>query len=393
LQEYVPLSTYVDDLIKLLDNTFGSETPVHVAGWSFGAIIALKLAQSHPGRVKKLVVIQGGYFQPKANHIGSLRPGGETLFGPDWAWVKDLCSYESLSVDERCDRMLQHADIRRKDLAHRDQMCPPYKWVHLMYARSEKLTVMKKAEDLARGVLVQETAVFAEGTAKVEEIVVPTLIIHGRHDGMHTEARAQELQARMPNAELVVLEGEGHVGVVVKSSATITDFLINGHLTDPTKADVSRLPNAPHREKCTKSRILSMQDEIAVLFSKPDFQTRLREIFEGAPDDALQQALGRQKLCREPQMAVIKRYGFPGTSAGWLESVVAVQEFQNDAEVAANQVRIQALLNPVTATVESIIAKYVHHGTKEDQKESSHYGNSRSATLLPQWLHDRRAAP
>jgi len=385
----VPLSTYVDDLIELVDKTFGSETQVHVAGWSFGAVLALKLAQSHPDRVKKLVVIQGGYFQPKENHIGSLSPGGESLFGADWAWVKDLCSYETLSVDERCDRMLQHADIRRKDPAFRKQMSPSYKWVQQIYARSEKLTVMKRAEDLGRGVLVQETAVFAEGTAKVEEIVVPTLIVHGRQDGMHMEARAQELRARMPNAELVVLEDQGHVGVVVKSSATIMDFLINGHLTDPTKTDVPKLPNAPYREKTTKTRILSMQDEIAVLFSKPDFQTKLREIFEGAPDDALMQALGRQKLCLEPQREVIKRYGFAGTSAGWLESVVAVQEFQNDSEVAANQVRLQALLNPVTATVESIIAKYVHRGAKDDEKESTHYGLSRSGALIPPWLHGR----
>merc|ERR1719424_962182 len=197
------------------------------------------------------------------------------------------------------------------------------------------------------------------------------------------EARAQELWARMPNAELVVLEDQGHVGVVVKSSATIMDFLINGHLTDPTKTDVPKLPNAPYREKSTKTRIISMQDEIAVLFSKPDFQTKLREIFEGAPDDALMQALGRQKLCLEPQREVIKRYGFAGTSAGWLESVVAVQEFQNDSEVAANQVRLQALLNPVTATVESIIAKYVHRGAKDDEKESTHYGLSRSGALIP----------
>ena len=88
-------------------------------------------------------------------------------------------------------------------------------------------------------------------------------------------------------------------------------------------------------------------------------------------------------------MEVIKRYGFAGTSAGWLESVVAVQEFENDAEVAANQVRIQALLNPVTAIVESIVARHVHRGSNEDHKESSHSGSAGSGALLPPWLHGR----
>lgn len=249
LQDYVPLSTYVDDLIELLDHTFGPNAPVYVVGWSVGAAIALALARLHPKRVKKLAVVQGGYFKPKHSHIGKAETPGQHLFGKDWAWVKDVCSYDSLSVKERCHRMLEHTDIRRREPAHRKKMSPPYKWVHQMYTLSETLTVMGRAQELGRGALIQLTAMFAEGTAKVEEITTPTLIVHGRWDGMHPVTRAEELKDKMPDAQLVILEEFGHVNSVAAGSPAITNFFINSHLDlsaigqdnkPPTLSDVAQ---------------------------------------------------------------------------------------------------------------------------------------------------------
>jgi len=344
LQHYVPLNTYVDDLIELLDHTFGANAPVHVVGWGLGSSIALMLARLHAQRVKKLVLVQGGYFKPQLSHIGALTPGAEHLFGKDWPWVKDQCSYESLGVDERCHRLLQHADVRRQDPIYRKEMSPSYKWLHRVYSRSENQTVMKNAAELGRGVLVQQTAAFAEGTDKVEEITVSTLIIHGQQDGMHATERAHELKDKMPNAQLVILD-QGHVGVVVPASSTITAFLVNSQLGVDDFLE-KEVPRAPAEIKLTKARILAMQDELVAGFRKPGFQEKLRKIFAEHSKDPLAQALGRQKLCQQPQMDVIQRYGFPATSAGWLESLMAVVQFQNEPEVAANEARAKSLLNP-----------------------------------------------
>lgn len=397
LQNYVPLKTYVDDLVELVDHVFGSDTTVHVVGWSVGSVIALALARLYPSRVEKLVVIQGGYWEPKENHIGSLTPGGEELFGSDWPWIKDLCSYSSLSVDERCDRMLQHADVRRKDPIFRQRMSPTYKWVKQIYARSEKLTVMKRAEELGMGVLVQETAVFAEGTAEVESIQTPTLIIHGRHDGMHPVKRAEELNERMPNAQLVIVD-EGHVSVVVSSAPTISNFLRNSHLDlvhiqklAITDAVVTETTSIQTRSlKLSKMRALAMQDEMAAEFRRPEFQAKLRAIFADAPGDIFKQALARQKLCEEPQLAVIKKYGFPATQAGCLESVKAIADFKDDPDVAANQAKLHSLLNPNVQDNQggSVAAQPKHCDRRPNfaQRSKELQAPANTGALHPPWL-------
>jgi len=44
----------------------------------------------------------------------------------------------------------------------------------------------------------------------LEQIVVPTLIIQGRHDKARTPEHGAEMQKRLPNARLEVVEGAGH---------------------------------------------------------------------------------------------------------------------------------------------------------------------------------------
>lgn len=211
LDRYLPLSTYVDDLLALVDDVFGADVAINVMGWSFGAVLGMAMARLHPTRVRKLIVVSGGYFEPQPEHIGHLKPGGECLFGKDWQWVQDMINYDKLNVKERCYKMLLHADVRRRDKWFRDSMVPPFQGLHDIYAHTEKMTVMAEAEKLGQGVLLQEIALFAEGTSGVQEIETPTLIVHGRHDGVHPVKRAQELASRVRNSKLAIMEDHGHV--------------------------------------------------------------------------------------------------------------------------------------------------------------------------------------
>jgi 3-oxoadipate enol-lactonase len=67
-----------------------------------------------------------------------------------------------------------------------------------------------------------------EEGAPVERIGVPALVVHGEEDQIVTVANGRSLAERLPNAELVVLPGRGHVPMLEEPrefSALVCDFL------------------------------------------------------------------------------------------------------------------------------------------------------------------------
>jgi pimeloyl-ACP methyl ester carboxylesterase len=62
------------------------------------------------------------------------------------------------------------------------------------------------------GVARQAVAVIASGdrTAKLRDVTVPTLVIHGSHDKMCDVSGGRATAAAIPGAELVVIDGMGH---------------------------------------------------------------------------------------------------------------------------------------------------------------------------------------
>ena len=52
--------------------------------------------------------------------------------------------------------------------------------------------------------------------SQLPKITQPTLIIHGEQDKIVPLERAKELAAAIPNAELLVLEGAGHVPTLTR---------------------------------------------------------------------------------------------------------------------------------------------------------------------------------
>jgi hypothetical protein len=237
-------------------------------------------------------------------------------------------------------------------------MSPPYKFLHQMYVRNEKMTVMKhdNKRDLGLGVLMQEAAVFAEGTVNVEEIKTPTLIVHGRHDGMHDIARAVELKRRMLNVEMLTVKDQGHVGVVAPAAQAITEFLCN---LEPKRTVVP----ADCPLMLSKRKVLKMLAELEEKYEEPHFQSSLRAILGAAGEDHVRQMQHREKLCRQQQYKVIRKYGYAADRVGWLESLVAVGQFKSDLEVVSRQERLSVLLNPTAQSPE-----------KSQQKSSSWLG-------------------
>lgn len=272
-EEYVPLETYVEDLIALADKVYGPDTAFHIAGLSFGAAIALLMARLHPDRVQSVAVLAGGYFEPQRSHVGSLQPGGEALFGKEWKWIKTISSYTTVTTEKRCEQMLYYADVRRNDSAYRQKMLPSFEWCLNNFVRSESITVMKSprsAKELGNGVLVQQTALYAEGTEQVEDIRTPTIIIHGRHDGMHTVDRAVSLKERMRDAMLVILEDQGHV-IVTAAVDTAAGFMHPQIIVNPC---------LQNRRAWSFERATSALEEISIAYLQESCQRKLDAVFD-----------------------------------------------------------------------------------------------------------------
>lgn len=304
LDRYVSLEEYVEDLIALVNKAFSPDTAFHVVGWSFGGALALMMCRLHPGRVRSAVVLSGGYWDQQKEFIGSLS-GSELLFREDWHWIKTLSSYASLGTEERCEQMLYHADTRREDVAFREKMRPTFDWHLDNFVRSEDCTVTKSprsAKELGDGVMAMAIALFAEGTSRVEDILTPTIIVHGRHDGMHSVERAFTLKRKMKSAMLVVLEDEGHV-IVTAAVEMATSFMQPPRYVHPCLQKMQTMTY-----ECAHSAL----EEVSATYMKEGFQKKLDEVFEqfGMTDEEREAAC--HQICLQMQGPILDKYGLPG---------------------------------------------------------------------------------
>lgn len=310
VDKFVPLETYVEDLMALVDEAFAPTAVFHVVGWSFGAALALLLARLHPGRVQSVAVLAGGYWKPSQEPEGTSKHADEELFGKDWQWVKTLSSYSTMDTEERCKQMLLHSDARRSDNAFRETMVPSFEWLLDNFVRSENTTVMnspRSCKDLGAGVLRLAEALYVQGTDKIEEISTPTIIIHGRHDGMHSVERAVALKQKMKSAMLVILEDEGHV-MVTAAVDTALSFM---------------QPQTSVKASLQDSKVLSYDladqalQEISECFMKESCRSKLIAVFEHAGLTNEEKEAESHQICVRVQRPILDKYGISSpTSVG-----------------------------------------------------------------------------
>lgn len=335
LDRYVPIQTYLDDLIALMDLIWGPDSTAHVVGWSFGSVLALSLAKTHQHRVMGLVLLAAGYWEPQPTKLAfapraGLIPNHTEIFGNEWQWVRDVSSYTTLGLAERCRRSLYYADTRRQDSGFRDNMQgASFEAMMKMFERSENDSVMKRLEEvenLGLGVLAQESSVFLEGTPGVEDIRRHTMIVNGRHDGMHTVDRAKELKDKMPSAILEIIEDCGHA-VVRDAAAKAIPFLVR----------------QGKKPQLRRSRATALLDEMTATLRTEEFQKkfRARRDLQGPAGHAR-----RRQLFESRQGPILERYGFEPTLLGledcW-ENLRGLADRFHDLEMATRIARLEAL--------------------------------------------------
>jgi 3-oxoadipate enol-lactonase len=166
------MATFVNDTVALLDHL--GLAPAHVYGQSFGGMVAMQMALSHPRHVRSLVL--------GCTHAGparSVKPGADARVPKDKPY---LALYAPAFAEE-------HPEHVEEDILVGSQNPRP------LHAGRRQWQVFQSWDVWDR----------------LGEISRPTLVIHGTEDRLVPVENGRRLAAAIPGAELVLLEGAGHV--------------------------------------------------------------------------------------------------------------------------------------------------------------------------------------
>jgi 3-oxoadipate enol-lactonase len=180
---------FTADLLRVVD--FLKERQAHVVGLSMGGRIARNFALKHPGRVATLA-------------LANTSPG-----------------FDALSPQE----VLRYVEERTSGT--------PPSARRLLGSRAgpgaqEALLASFHALRNESYLKTLEASVSQDRGAPLERLAVPTLVITGDEDRVYPPALARGMAQRIPGAELVVLEGCGHLSNLEQPerfNAALLDFL------------------------------------------------------------------------------------------------------------------------------------------------------------------------
>jgi pimeloyl-ACP methyl ester carboxylesterase len=156
--------------------------PAHVAGLSWGSTVVQELYRHHPGLVVTLILI-GAY----AGWKGSL-PADEVAARVEG--VRQMLAGPAETFDPTLPGLFAGE--------------PPAEFVPLL----EEIAADVRAETLKREVFVMAEA---DQRDLLPRIAVPTLLIWGELDARSPLSVARQFQETIPDTELVVIPGAGHV--------------------------------------------------------------------------------------------------------------------------------------------------------------------------------------
>ena len=186
--ETITWANLVDDLLAVMD-ALKIEQCV-LAGESAGAAVVLQAALAHPERYTGLVLVDGLFHQP--------RPTGPDMF------LQGLKSHYQATLQQFVNTCTPEPDseaIRR--------------W---------GMQIVNRAEQAA-AIQLYEMVYGLDLRPHLSTITLPTLIIHGEKDALVSVSAAQWLAEQLPNSQLHILPGAGHVPTMTRPREVAT--LIN----------------------------------------------------------------------------------------------------------------------------------------------------------------------
>ena len=184
----VTMATFVDDTLALLD-TVGVER-AHVYGQSFGGMVAQELAITHPERARTLIL-------------------GCTHAGPRHA-------------------LRSKASSMPKGEPWRAMYAPGFPDAHQEHVAEDLRIGAAQPRHPEGGRRQWEAMQGFDGYDRLPTLRIPTLVIHGTEDQAISVENAKLLAERIPGAELVLLDGAGHLyhsERAAEADAAVLDFV------------------------------------------------------------------------------------------------------------------------------------------------------------------------
>ena len=177
----LPSARQIADYVDLVESWTEGLDDYVLVGDSFGAFVALALAERQPARLKGLV-LSGGFAKAAVSLKTKAQLAGARLLGkPGFGltiklWVQSLGSrFDPMGTDE---------ELRRLFLKHSDA-----------------------STFVARSAAVMS----ADLRPNLPDVAVPTLILTPEEDRLIGPEAAGEMVEGIPDAQEVVLEGTGHL--------------------------------------------------------------------------------------------------------------------------------------------------------------------------------------
>ena len=183
----VTMETFVEDSVAVLH--FVGVDSAHVYGQSFGGMVAQELALAHPERVRSLILAAthagGPNVVPARAKVPKDRPW-MALYAP---------GFPEANPDHVAEDLLVGSQRPQAPHAGRRQ------W------------------EAMRGF---------DSYERLPDLGIPTLVLHGSEDRMVAPENARVLAERIPGAELVMVEGAGHLyhsERADEADAVVLDFI------------------------------------------------------------------------------------------------------------------------------------------------------------------------
>lgn len=178
------LEAFADGLAALLDRK-GLDR-VSVIGGSMGGAVAQHFALRHPARVARLLLVATGAF----------------------------------TADPAA--ALARADLLERAIWDETLITPMVAGFFHRPPDAAALAAFRHVAGMANrtaAVAAARSNARARTFERLGEIAAPTLIVQGRHDKARTPEHGAEMAARIPGAQLVVLEGSGHTPQIEEAEA------------------------------------------------------------------------------------------------------------------------------------------------------------------------------
>lgn len=179
--DYEPtLEVFVEDLVRVMDHAGVGQ--VVYAGESFGGIVGLKFAHSHPERVKALVLCNTPCRLPKRELRNQFDAGGDW----DATMSKGVGAWSTSTIGMRLDTRVAPQGLVDWYIAEMDRTPP---------------SVGRKLQNYL------DTLDFSP---HLKEVKTPTLLLVGEESPTSTLEQQQFMAGELPNCRLDVYPGLGH---------------------------------------------------------------------------------------------------------------------------------------------------------------------------------------